>query len=275
MQKKFEQFGQLIEEVSNTIGKKVVINRLLKSSDRKNVLVVSDGDEPLVLKVSQATMGGKYDPKTLVEREIAFLKAQPDFSNHRYVASGESEGKVWLLEKWQGDSFSGVGNHIRVNPIEKQRRNFVLAFRSLFQKVNDLNKLGYLHGDLHPNQFARSADGKLQLVDMSLAIKPDEGFQYKGPSYAQYMAPELIKKVEEGIEDLGEVEEVSQVYALAAIAAFTITGQLPVAGQRTLNITEPSFQRIKEVLEACLEPDSSRRIQSLQAIISEWDRHLA
>ncbi len=75
----------------------------------------------------------------------------------------------------------------------EQKRTIHLFF-SMAQKIREIHRAGFIHGDLQPAHFIISDCG-INVIDWALSHRPDNlEFPYKGALY-HFVAPETAKQM--------------------------------------------------------------------------------
>jgi len=135
----------------------------------------------------------------------------------------------------------------------------------LFRALAELHAAGVVHGDLAPDNLLFSADGKPLISDLGVArllgrqTRPGDGT-------SGFVAPELAGGA--------APSPASDVYALAAIGWFCLTGALPetAAIRPSLNTVRPETSpRLVEVLASCLSTDPAMRPSAGAAAVEVFD----
>lgn len=264
---------QLESEVTNRRGAKM--------------LKVLDGDQLFGLKITT-------DSETSLSQETQVLQSLPEFTQHLYVDSGCFESSEWLLQHWiEGQS---VHSYIKKLPDDSERNSYLLQlFISMFAKIAELHKLGYLHGDLQPAHF-RMNNNSIFLLDFAMTHRMNEPFDYRG-AFVHFSAPEICD------QQLAErypvsYDEQSELYSLASTIFFLYTEQIsPNYGnegmkanlkqklerisqghRNTFSNTEcQPFEALERILEKCLAFNKEERyvtvaeaLQDLYALQAEY-----
>jgi hypothetical protein len=158
----------------------------------------------------------------------------------------------------------------------------VTTVAPLFGALADLHAAGVLHGDLAPGSIRFTADGRPLICDVDVAglltaVRTTTQRGMAGPatwgaggrdgaSSGGFVAPEVI--------DGGVPSSCSDVYAMAAVGWFCLTGVPPGPGAarpllRTLCPEVPP--RLVEILKACLDADPAERPSADAAAADVFD----
>ena len=132
-----------------------------------------------------------------------------------YAFHSHSNASVLVMAYFDGDTV------LRHNPGRrlplKQACGIVVAAARALQSVH---RLGYLHGDLKPENVLYDPAGRHRLVDFGLARPWPFAVHRQVAGTPWYMAPEAIRAG-------GELVPATDVYALAIMAYELLAGQLP------------------------------------------------
>ena len=144
----------------------------------------------------------------------------------------------------------------------------VTILRTIASALDYAHSKGVLHRDIAPGNIIldESVGSTLsaKLIDFGIAKQFDtlsENTQTVGIGTAVYAAPEQLR---------GKPAPQSDLYGLGAVAYHMLTGTPPVIGQQQQLPAELPVW-LAELLQGCLEIDTSRRIQSAQAVIAKID----
>jgi len=129
----------------------------------------------------------------------------------------------------------------------------ITTLAPLFAALADLHAAGIVHGNLGPEKILYSDDGRPQMGGLgSACLRGRRAVPGDGPS--GFVAPELA----EG----GDPSPASDVYAMAAIGWFCLTGAPPgpAAACPTLSSLQPEgLPKLVQVLTSCLGSDPAAR----------------
>ncbi len=129
----------------------------------------------------------------------------------------------------------------------------ITTLAPLFGALADLHAAGIVHGNLGPEKILYSDDGRPQMGGLGSAC-PQGRRAVPGGGPSGFLAPELA----EG----GDPSPASDVYAMAAIGWFCLTGAPPgpAAACPTLSSVQPEgLPELVGVLTSCLGPDPAAR----------------
>jgi len=166
-----------------------------------------------------------------------------------------------VLDEVAGERLVDVlGSRSRLTPGET-----VTTVAPLFGALADLHSVGVVHGDLTPEQVLFSADGKPLICDLGVARL--RGRQ-TGPvdRASRFGAPELVGDA--------APSTASDVYAMAAIGWFCLTGAPPPPGaprKIVTGVTPETLPRLVQVLASCLSADPSARPSAGDVAASVFD----
>jgi hypothetical protein len=154
-----------------------------------------------------------------------------------------------VLNEVVGASFANVlGARGPLGPGEA-----ITTLAPLFAALADLHAAGIVHGSLGPEKILYSDDGRPQMGGLeSAGLQGRRAVPGDGPS--GFVAPELA----EG----GDPSPASDVYAMAAIGWFCLTGAPPgpAAACPTLSSLQPEgLLKLVQVLTSCLGSDPATR----------------
>jgi hypothetical protein len=165
-------------------------------------------------------------------------------------------------------------------------RDKVVAFTKLVQANEYLHRIGWLHGDLKPQNVLLDAKGRPFLTDFGSAMPLRQTQDHKHTpdlvGTPAYLAPELL-------EQNAQPTVSSEIYALGAMLYHSLTGQPPFEGDAQAVLHQisteafpsprsllPKIDRDLEaiVLTAC-EHRPSDRYQSTSDFVDDLERYLA
>ena len=141
----------------------------------------------------------------------------------------------------------------------------VTAVAPLFGALADLHAVGVVHGDLAPDNVLFSAEGRPLISDLGVVGLLG---RHTGPADGSsgFVAPELVRGA--------ETSPASDVYAMAALGWFCLTGAppAPAATRPSLTTLRPETPpRLVEVLTACLSADPAARPSAGAAAVEVFD----
>jgi hypothetical protein len=166
-----------------------------------------------------------------------------------------------VLDEVAGERLVDVlGSRSRLTPGET-----VTTVAPLFGALADLHSVGVVHGDLTPEQVLFSADGKPLICDLGVARL--RGRQTGPVDRAScFGAPELVGDA--------APSTASDVYAMAAIGWFCLTGAPPPPGaprKIVTGVTPETPPRLVQVLASCLSADPTARPSAGDVAASVFD----
>ncbi len=155
----------------------------------------------------------------------------------------------------------------------------VTTVAPLFRALADLHNGGLVHGDLGPGSVVFTADGRPLIADLGIARLLAQGADPSGAAKNDvetdadsgaetegFSAPELVGGA--------EPSPASDVYAMAALGWFCLTGAAPApAGiRRPLTSLCPDLpRRLGEVLTACLATNPAARLSAGAAAVEVFE----
>ncbi len=143
----------------------------------------------------------------------------------------------------------------------------VTTVAPLLKTLADLHAADIVHGGLGPGNVLFTGDGRPligSLGESSLVARPVSGTPRTGGG--GFLAPELV--------DGGEPRPASDVYAMAALAWFCLTGGSPGPedGRPSLSSLRPEAPALLvEVVTACLSADPGARPSAGEAAVAVFD----
>ncbi len=203
----------------------------------------------------------------LAEREARVLSGLTHPALPKVIAHFEEQGALYLvLEYVEGATLEQLRNGHQL-----EQRDVV----DYLTQVADI--LHYLHGqsppivhrDIKPRNLIRRPDGRIVLVDFGSVrdrLRPEGGSTVVGTF--GYMAPEQFQ---------GRANPASDTYGAAATALALLTGrdpdQLPHRGLRLdveAALGTTSRPELKQLLDACLDPNPDTRPASLREALAKY-----
>lgn len=140
----------------------------------------------------------------------------------------------------------------------------VTVVAPLFRALAELHAAGVVHGDLAPESVLFSGDGMPLISGLGVAGLLGRG---RAPvdAAAGFVAPELLRGA--------AASSATDVYAMAAIGWFALTGVLPVGGSRlsSTTVSRGTPARLVDVLTACLSTDPAARPSAGAAALEVFD----
>lgn len=211
------------------------------------VLLVQDPAESCALATRQMAEYDRIENEHLVRQ-------------HHAICLADGALALVLDEVTGGSLAQLIGARGQLTPGET-----VTTVAPLFGALADLHVAGVVHGDLAPGNVIFSADGRPMIGDLGVArlLGRQAG---RGEGTSGFEAPEL---------DAGaEPSPACDVYAMAALGWFCLTGAPPAAAARRPDLTTLSPgtpPRLVEVLTACLATDPSARPSAREAAVEVFD----
>ena len=147
------------------------------------------------------------------------------------------------------------------------------------------HRAGMIHRDVKPANLYRTADGRFQLGDFSIARRSRAGMLHTVTGTAAYMAPEVAR---------GDVYDArADLYSLGIVLYQLLNGgQLPLTGEDTpfsrreeavrrrwqgakLPPPPDGDRRLKKIVLRCCRPQPQRRFASAEALLRALDQRPA
>ena len=213
-----------------------------------------------------------YQPS--VGREVAVKVIRPEFANHpAFVRNFETEARlvarlehphiVSLYDFWRDHEgaylvmpyLSGrslAGSPYGALPVDR----VVQIIREVGSALAYAHRQGVVHRDVKPANILLDGEGNAYLADFGIAVRAVERATGVVSSSQMYRAPED----REGMA----VDERSDVYSLAAVAAELLTGQRASTDDLTAIPTG-----VRGVIERAMEADQGKRHASIDDFLSE------
>lgn len=184
-------------------------------------------------------------------------------------------GAVYLVMEWiDGPDLAHSG---RVPMLLPDATNCV---RQIGSALIAAHQAGIVHGDLTPSNVLCSEGGRYVLTDFGFA----RSTIYAAPTHLGgtpgFLAPEQLS------DAFGTITPATDVYALAGLFVYMLSGHPPVAGDSIIEMmtglisTNPSKipihlaipDRLRELLETCLSKASSDRPNSVGDFLSALEK---
>lgn len=201
----------------------------------------------------------------LAEREARVLRGIHHELLPEYIDHFEEEGCLYtVVTHVPGEDLRAArraGRHFGEAEIFALLSDAARAFEYLHRQTPPI-----VHRDLEPGNIVLGPDGRYRFVDFGAVaqrLRGEEGSTVAGTF--GYMAPEQLQ---------GRAAPAADIYALGATAMALLTGtepdRLPYVGlaidvQRALGDT--TSERLREILEAMLEPDPELRASDLGQLL--------
>ncbi len=282
------------------------------------------GQYTLVHKIGEGGMGEVYRAKhAMLRRPTAIKLLRPDRTSEDAIARFEREVQqtsrlthpntvqIYDFGRTPGGTFyfameylvgitldRFIENH---GPLPEGRVLFIL--QQVCASLNEAHGLGLVHRDIKPENIALCQAGGafdvVKVLDFGLVVdrasKDRTKLSQTGAILGtpMYMAPEAFLRPE-------TVDARSDLYSLAAVGYFLLTGRPPFEGQSVMELfnqqtkqkpeapsavcDQPILPDVDAALLACLEKDPGRRPESANALsrelqwcrsFGEWNRDKA
>lgn len=272
-----------------------------KESRRSSIIKLQGNGEQYALKIAlddfSVTAASTENRSGSIRREACILKLLDDFTNNVYVASGDHGSQAWLLTKWiDGDSSTITAKSIKSqtkNDTRRMKKCMLDFFINLIQKVSNLHKLGYVHGDLQPVHFIINFLDGVHLIDFEFSKHIDDATDFYKGGLVHYNSPETAKAMLENNVNI-PLDFLTEIYSVASVIFFLYTGKtstyygsydykniqmekklMCIAGDKRNTFkhagAEP-FPELESILSWCLEADRSRRCPSIESAVEEMQK---
>ncbi len=182
----------------------------------------------------------------------------------------QADGPVIVVEGFAGESLAEMA---RRAPLRSSQA--IALLRSMATAVDELHRMGFVHGRLRAESFLVDAQQRVRLVDWAFQWQPPTPEQLK--QLAHTAAPEII---------FGEAAlAASDQFAFGALAHLLLTGHLPFGGasaSETLLATLSGHWSLGEAGELpgdafsrVFSHEPAQRFNSCTAFVDAMDREMA
>ena len=213
------------------------------------IVPVSDVAEALELAAAQIALCDRIDSHHLLRQ-------------HAAIAMGDGTVALVLDEAGGGTLAQLLGARGQLTAGET-----VTTVAPLFKALADLHAHGVVHGDLAPGNVVFTKDGRPLIADLGVAkLLGSPANTLRPTGTGGFVAPELAHEVASS--------PASDVYAMAALAWFCLTGASPAsAGRRpALSSLRPETPSpLVEVIAVCLSADPAARPSAGSAAVAVFD----
>ncbi|RKL64952.1 hypothetical protein CR203_23375 [Salipaludibacillus neizhouensis] len=215
-----------IKKVSGLVGMELSIIEQLQSREGFSFRVKGNSQEMLIKFIDINTNNATQRQRVKsLKNEAKILIELAKFSNDTYISSGTLDTTVWILRKWiDGITVWEHTKYIRANPqLQENKQKFIESLIHMVKKVIQLNKLGYLHGDLQPNHFLIDNNERVHLIDLEVSVQMDQ----KDTGYIGALLHFVSPETAEGMlkEKLNiPLDLMSEIYSFGAVSFFLYTG---------------------------------------------------
>lgn len=236
------ELTKLIEQICRE--QNITTNRIEKLHSREGAsFKLHTNQDTLLLK-----MADLQSRANTIQNEGTVLQEIKDPS---FVTSGTHSDYVWLLRIWlSGVTSSDYTAYVRQNPSAENQTRFVQDLIKMLDKVVDLDKMGYLHGDLQPAHFLFLPNQEVQLLDLETAYKKGENHDYKG-ALVHFVSPEVANAMLQKTN--APLDEKTEVYAFGATAFFLYSDVVPIAYSEDHTNTDyksfPFEKKLKQIVQ--------------------------
>ena len=182
----------------------------------------------------------------------------------------QADGPLVVVEGFVGDSLAAV---VRTAPLRAERA--LVLLRAMATAVDELHRMGFVHGRLRPASFVVDAQQRVRLVDWAIEWGAPTAVQLRELAHA--LAPEVI---------FGEAPRAaSDQFAFGALAHELLTGQKPFGGETasetllaalcgTWSVGEASELPV-DALGRAFSPEPAQRFNSCAAFVEAAEREIA
>ncbi|MBK9070948.1 MAG: serine/threonine protein kinase [Myxococcales bacterium] len=202
-----------------------------------------------------------------VDRELGVLGAMHAIGSARVLASGRASDRLWVATEWieDGKSLDAVIATRGPLPLPEALAITVQVGEALLEA----GKLGIVHRDLAPKNVLISA-GQVKLINWALPVAVHE----KVAGVPTFVSPEHVE---------GRlVDQRSNIYSLAALFYFAVTGQPPFAGNTesvhrahvtaalpVLSARASTPTALDPIIAKAMDKSASRRYMTLRQFLDE------
>ncbi len=220
-------------------------------------------NRPVAIKVLSATLS---DNPSVIKRfqQESLIIARLNHPNIIHVIDKgmTSKGRpVFVMEYVEG---TNLADAIRDNKYTYNERLDIAI--QLCKGVAYAHKLDVIHRDIKPANVIVDQEGFARLLDFGIAsfFKSDREDQSEETRLIMgteaYMAPEQHRGI-------AETTKLSDIYSLGVVMFELFTGQLPSPnGLSSVQINSQVGQTVSDLIQRCLEPDPSKRPQSVEEV---------
>ncbi|TYR78273.1 protein kinase [Priestia megaterium] len=283
---------EILEHLNLNIGLDITNYESLHARQGQTFRLESNQTGPMLIKlidINSQDEKVRYREKTL-RKEANILSKEKEFTNGLYIASGEVDSKFWLLRYWiEGENIWEHSSYIRSEPnVLDNKKKFATELCKMLEKVIQLSKIGYLHGDLQPAHFLVDPKLGFQLIDLELAVNLYSSENDYGGALVHFVPPETAEGMMKGTKKI-PLSIPSEIYSFGAVAFFLYTGELPVdynnipdhyKHQKLLAISKGYIKSFKDlkcnpfpelelILTRCLDKNKDKRYQRFEELLSD------
>lgn len=162
-----------------------------------------------------------------------------------------------VLEYIEGEDLRTVAEREKFTQEEA-----LLFLKDACSALSYLHSQGFLHRDLSPDNFIRTKDGQIKLIDFEVSRKSEAGVTATIVGKHAYISPEQFR---------GKTSFQSDIYSLGATLYFLLTGVDPEPISQSLLVDgEIGFgTALDTVIRNCTDLNLEKRFQSVKEI-EEW-----
>lgn len=211
-------------------------------------------------------------------REIQIMQSLQHDSIIPCLSAGRCGMYHYLVMPYLGNGT--LEDLIEEQPLTLEEADIVLE--QLTSALAHIHARGVFHRDIKPSNILFDEAYRFYLADFGIASLRGEKVLHNGHvmGTAQYIAPEIFD---------GQLDERSEVYAVAILLYQMLTGRLPFDGESQWKIClqhkeekplSPSFynssipRSVEQVILRALEKDPGRRFQTMEELYGAYQKAL-
>ena len=187
-------------------------------------------DRPVAVKVMQKELGAdpEFIEKFKREAQSAAKLIHPNIA--QIYTYGICDGMPYMvMELVSGGSLYSI---MSANPGKTDVARVIKICQQVAQALRCASDLGFVHGDVKPENILLDANGNAKLVDFGLAGMQKDTDEIWGTPY--YIAPEKVKKE--------KVDFRTDIYSLGGTLYHALTGVAPFEGSDSIEVIKKRFE---------------------------------
>ncbi len=201
----------------------------------------------------------------------------------RIYAFDSDRGSPYVAMEW----FPALNMKKRIQQgIDKMAHLLPKIINQAGEGLGHLNRMGWVHRDVKPDNFLVADDGQVKLIDLALAIRIRRGLirllapRPKVQGTRSYMAPEQIRG--------GALDQRADVYSFACVIHELLSGKPPYTGvsakellMKHLKAPPPSLEAVDpnitpefaRLVRRSLAKEPAARPASIENFLAEFRMH--
>lgn len=258
-----ERAGDLVQGTTLSHGKYTVLDKLGSGGQAVVYHATEYGGKEVVLKEFRLTpgesIGAKIESAKDFENESAILAQLNHPAIVNMLEVFYESGRVYIvLEKVDGQSLREVvAEHGPMTVAEID--NLAQQMCSILEYLHCLEP-AIVHRDFTPDNIILQPDGRLKLIDFSVAERKEKKNRINCAGKHSYTPPEQFA---------GNACPQSDIYALGATLYFLATGEDPTPITNLMLPGEDELSRLSSIVTRCTKLDLNERFESAQWIKAE------